>query len=266
MKTTNVNCTLGFQWPVFLSFNVITSNICITSVTLLVGSISLIWWRITSYHKSRKPVRISKMWICLCPAFPCSSSYLHVWSGLLPAFLLSFSCFLTHFLMFSHFLLFSCFSPFSLSFSPPLLFLNSQTTYCFIIWFAIPHTVLISTLICFSSANFSFYRMLHNNPFIRECVSSVSFKVCGVLIQYFKQFWPQRKQWCVSYKESHSQIRFSKRWMYSKLSMPFCPPCARTMEMISKLEKYISYIVATFSMEFKCIPVILNQVESNDEY
>jgi len=36
--------------------------------------------------------------------------------------------------------------------------------------------------------------------------------------------------------------------------------------MITKLEKNISYIVATLSVEFKCIPVFPNQVQNNDEY
>lgn len=179
MKTTNVNCILSFQSPVFLSFNA-TSNHCITSIILLVRSISLIWWRVTSYHTSIKPVRISKMWIRLCLAFPCSSFYLHDWSGLLPAFLFSHS--FSHTLSFA-FLLFSV-----SSFSPPLLFLNSQTT-CWFIIFSVPHTVLIC---CFSSANFSFCGLFHNHPFIRACLSSVSLKVCHVLIHHFKQSWAQR--------------------------------------------------------------------------
>jgi len=48
--------------------------------------------------------------------------------------------------------------------------------------------------------------------------------------------------------------------------VPFFVPCAGTMEMITKLEKNISYIVATLSVEFKCIPVFPNQVQNNDEY
>ena len=184
--------------------------------------------------------------------------------------MLSCFLFLAFSLIFSHSLTFVCFPALLLSLFLSLLlscsWIVKQPAALLFSWFAIPHTVLISTPICFSSANFSFCVLLHNNPFIRGHVSSVSFKICGVLIYYFKQFWPQMKQWCVSYKESHSQIRFSKRWMYSKSSMPFFLPCAGTMEMISKLEKNISYIVATFSTEFKCIAVIPNQVQSTDEY
>lgn len=123
---------------------------------------------------------------------------------------LSISCFLTLFLTFSHFLLLSC--SFSL-FSSQLLscsWIVKQPAALSFSCFTMPHTVLNSTPVCFFLVNFIFCGLLHNNTFIRERVRSLSFKICGVLIHYPKQFWPQTKQLCLSCKESPNQIRFSK--------------------------------------------------------
>lgn len=181
-------------------------------------------------------MRISKMWICLFLAFPCSS-YLLVW---VDSFLLSCFLFLAYSLILSPHLPFFCLQDFLVSLF--CLFSNSQTIWFLLFcWFAILHTALTSAPICFSSVEFSFclclILCLHNNPFIREHASSTNFKICGILTRYLKQFCPQIRQWCVSCEERHSQITFSKRWMHSKSSMSLFLPRAGTIEVISKLGK-----------------------------